>query len=54
MPNRKIMELMVEQRRQMRPEAERVYRRYKEQVPGLIRQLGGPTQAEHDRAFELL
>ena len=54
MPNLKIMEAAAERRRQMRPEAERLYRQYRDQVPRLICQLAGPTQAEHDRAFDLL
>jgi len=54
MPNLKILKISAERRRQMRPAAERLYRRYRDQVPRLIRQLAGPTQAEHDRAFELL
>jgi len=54
MPNRKVMLAMAEMRRQMRPEAERIHQQYAAEVPQLIRQLAGPTQAEHDRAFELL
>ncbi|HEY66841.1 MAG TPA: hypothetical protein G4N97_01035 [Thermoflexia bacterium] len=54
MPNRKVMEAAAERRRKMRPSAERAYRKYGARVSELIRQLGGPTQAEHDRAFELL
>lgn len=38
----------------MRPKAERLYRQYRDRVPQLIRHLAGPTQNEHDRAFELL
>jgi HEAT repeat protein len=54
MPNLKVMKAAAERRRQMRPKAERLYRQYRDQVPRLIRQLAGPTQAEHDQAFELL
>ena len=54
MPNLKILKISAGRRRQMRPAAERLYRQYRDQVPQLIRQLAGPTQAEHDRAFELL
>jgi len=54
MPNLKILKAAAERRRQMRPEAERLYRQYRDQVPRLIRQLAGPTQEEHDRAFDLL
>jgi len=54
MPNRKVLEAVAATRRQGRRLALREYRRYKAQVPTLIRQLGGPTQAAHDRAFRLL
>ena len=54
MPNLKILKVNAERRREMRPAAERLYRQHQDQVPQLIRQLGGPTQAEHDRVFELL
>ena len=54
MPNLKILEVNAERRREMRPAAERLYRQYRDQVPKLIRQLAGPTQAEHNRAFDLL
>ena len=54
MPNPKILKTGAERRRQMRPAAERLYRQYRDQVPRLIRQLAGPTQEEHDRAFDLL
>jgi hypothetical protein len=54
MPNLKILKISAERRREMRPTAERLYRQYQDQVPRLIRQLAGPTQAEHDHAFELL
>ena len=54
MPNLKILKVNAERRREMRPAAERLYRQYRDQVPRLIRQLGGPTQEEHDQAFDLL
>ena len=54
MPNLKILKVNDERRREMRPAAERLYRQHQDQIPRLIRQLGGPTQAEHDRAFDLL
>lgn len=54
MPNLKILKVSADRRREMRPAAERLYRQHQDQVPRLIRQLAGPTQAEHDRAFELL
>ncbi len=38
----------------MAPAARRVHSQHAAQVPRLIRQLAGPTQAEHDRAFDLL
>lgn len=38
----------------MLPTAERLYHQYHDRVPQLIRHLAGPTQDEHDRAFELL
>ncbi len=54
MPNLKILQAAAERRRQMRPKAERLYQQYRDQVPCLIHQLAGPTQQEHDRAFDLL
>jgi len=54
MPNRRMLETMAEGRRQMRPATERVHGQHRHQVPQLIRQLAGPTQAEHDRAYDLL
>ena len=54
MPNLKVMRATAKMRQQMRPAAERLYRQYRDQVPRLIRQLAGPTQAEHDQAFDLL
>ncbi len=54
MPNRKVMKAAAEQRRQMRPQAERAYRKYGAQARNLIRQLAGPTQADHDEAFDRL
>lgn len=54
MPNLKILKASAERRLQMRPTAERLYGQYRDHVPRLIRQLAGPTQAEHDQAFDLL
>jgi len=54
MPNLKIMKVNAERLREMRPTAERLYRQHRDQVPRLIRQLAGPTQEEHDQAFDLL
>ncbi len=54
MPNLNILQAEAERRREMRPEAERLYDQHRDQIPRLIRQLAGPTQAEHDEAFELL
>ena len=69
MPNQKVLQEAARHRRRKRRSAERLYRRYRQQVPALIRQLGTtpwPTrhrkgsgtpqgrQAAHDRAFDLL
>lgn len=54
MPNRKVMEAAAERRRKMRSKAKRTYRKHQAQVHKLIRQLAGPTQEEHDWAFDLL
>ena len=54
MANRKVMEAAAERRRKMRPQAERAYRKYGARARQLIRQMGGPTQADHDRAFDRL
>lgn len=54
MPNRKVMDAAAERRRKLRPQAERVYRKYGDRVHELIRQLAGPTQEDHDRAFDRL
>lgn len=54
MPNRKVLEAAAERRRRMRPQAERVYQKYGARVHELIRQLAGPTQEQHDRAFDRL
>jgi HEAT repeat protein len=53
MPNYRVLEEAARLRRRKRRSAQRLYRRYKQQVPALIRQLG-TTQAAHDRAFDLL
>ena len=61
MPNDRVLQEAARLRRRKRRSAERLYRRYQQQVPTLIRQLGTtpwPTrqgrQAIHDRAFDLL
>ena len=54
MPNRKVMEAAAENRSKMRPQAKRAYRKYGARVHELIRQLAGPTQADHDLAFDRL
>jgi hypothetical protein len=54
MPNRKVMEAAAERRNKKRRQAKRAYRKYGAQAHDLIRQLGGPTQADHDRAFDRL
>jgi hypothetical protein len=54
MPNLRILQVGAELCREMRPAAERAYPYHRDQVPHLIRQLRGPTQAGHDRAFDLL
>lgn len=54
MPNLKVIRATAEMRQQMRPTAEGLYRQYRDRVPRLIRRLAGPTQAEHDQAFDLL
>jgi len=54
MPNRKVLDAAEASRRRGRRLALREYHRYQKEVPTLIRQLGGPTQAAHDRAFRLL
>lgn len=54
MPNRRAMEAAAERRDKARPQAERAYHRHGAQAHDLIRQLGGPTQADHDYAFDRL
>ena len=56
MPNRKVMDAAAERRRRGHHQAVRdaYARRHKAEVSALIRQLGGPTRAAHDRAFRLL
>lgn len=54
MPNYRSIKAAAERRRQTRPTAERVYQQHRDEVPSLIRQLAGPAQADHDRAFDLL
>jgi hypothetical protein len=54
MPNRKVMEAAAERRREMHSQAKRAYREYGALAHNLIRQLAGPAQADHDRAFDRL
>ena len=54
MPNLKVLDAADASRRRGRRLALREYHRYQKEVPNLIRQLGGPTQVAHDRAFRLL
>jgi len=49
-----MMEATAERRRKMRPQAKRAYRKYGARTHELIRQMGGPTQADHDRAYDRL
>jgi hypothetical protein len=55
-PNHKVMDAAAERRRRGHHRAVRdaYARRHKAEVSALIRQLGGPTRAPHDRAFRLL
>jgi len=48
MPNRKVLREAEKHRRRRRK------RQHRQDVPYLIRQLAGPTQAAYDRAFDLL
>jgi len=48
------MKAAAEQRRKVRSQAERTYRKHSTQIHDLIRRLGGPTQADHDQAFDRL
>lgn len=54
MPNHQILKAAAEQRRSRHEVAQRTYHQHRAEVPRLIRQLAGPTQADHDRAFDLL
>jgi len=54
MPNRKVLREAAKHRRRRRKSARRVYHQHRQDVPYLIRQLAGPTQAAHDQAFDLL
>ncbi len=54
MPNVKVLDAAAASLRRSHRLALREYHHYKQEVPDLIRQLGGPTQAAHDRAFRLL
>ena len=53
MPNDRVLQEAARLRRRKRRSAQRLYRRYQQQVPALIRQLG-TTQTAHDRSFDLL
>lgn len=53
MPNDRVLQEAARLRHRKHRTAERLYRRYQQQVPDLIQQLG-TTQAAHDRAFDLL
>jgi HEAT repeat protein len=53
MPNYKVLKEAGRLRRRKRRSAKRLHRRYRQQVPTLIRQLG-TAQAAHERAFDLL
>jgi HEAT repeat protein len=54
MPNTKVLDAAAASLRRSHRLALREYHHYKKEVPTLIRQLGGPTQVAHDRAFRLL
>lgn len=54
MPNRKVLREAAKHRRRKSKFARRVYRQHRQDVPYLILQLAGPTQAAHDQAFDLL
>jgi hypothetical protein len=54
MPNRKVMEAAAERRRGTRSRANRAYRKHGALAHDLIRQLAGPAQADHDRAYDRL
>jgi len=49
-----MAKITEEHYQRIRRQAERAHRKYGHQIPELIAQLAGPTQEEHDRAFELL
>lgn len=54
MPNREVIEAAAERRLRTRSKAKRIYHKHRAQVHDLIRQLAGPTQEEHDHAFDVL
>lgn len=54
MVNTKVMEAAAERRRIQRRYAQQTYKEHGDRVAQLIRQLDGPTQEAHDRAFDLL
>jgi len=54
MPNRKVMKAAADMRRQKRLQAERAYSEHRSQIRSLVCRLAGPTQEEHDQAFDSL
>jgi hypothetical protein len=54
MPNIKILQAAAERRQARFAHAQRVYDSYAEHVPDIIRDLNGPSQADHQRAIRLL
>ncbi|HDQ71731.1 MAG TPA: HEAT repeat domain-containing protein [Chloroflexi bacterium] len=54
MVNHKVLEAAAEWRHSQHRQAQRTYTKHGDRVPQLIRQLAGPTQEIHDRAFDLL
>ena len=54
MSNQRIMQAAAKRRHAMRPEAKRLYKQHRDQIPALIHQLMSLTQAKYDRAYELL
>ncbi len=49
-----MSKITEEHYQRIRRQAERAHRKYGHQIPELIARLAGPTQEEHDRAFERL
>jgi len=48
------MEAAAKVRRNARPKAKRIYHKHRREIRSAIRRLSGPTQEEHDWAFDLL